>query len=406
MADIKPEIKIDPGDSKADLKDIAAYEDDYDLAFPDPTAQAWLVKVPEDLWKAWAEVYNDPNIPDGTTVEVGNLRIIYADPNDANGKEKIQIRLQQHNPSYQKITKKYDLNVTASDYSNVCVFSEKNLPGHNKHQKSLARNANALSRPDFKRPSGIPSKDQRYGGNRFAGSRSRSAIPKQTSLAPRIQHEALATPVLDADYEAKFAAQWAEHVAPKEQTVYFDGIDRTGHAGLSRNLGNFATFGLSAHPAATTGRKTNNKAGRSGIAFGAGKPKRSKDKAVRMERGALIDALQACFRRYKYWGMKSLRNELHQPEAWIRENLEQFAVMVKSGDFSMNWTLREDMRAIVEDGGEGESGGDGPREEMAVVESGSEGEFGGDGQELDTGADEEDDDEDGDAGEFEDVKME
>ncbi|KAK3675440.1 hypothetical protein LTR78_004523 [Recurvomyces mirabilis] len=390
MADIKPEIKIDPAttnnNNTTDVKDIAAFEaafeDDTDLTFPDPSAQAWLVKVPEDLWKAWAEIYKDA--PDDTPIEIGKMRLYNMPANEVDPtKQKIQIRLHHNTPQHQNISKNYDLAVTTRDYSNLCIFSEKNLPGH----KPSTRSHNS-NRPGLK-PSGLPTRDQRYGNNKFSGSRSRSAIPKQTSLAPRIQHEALATPVLDATYEADFARKWAAHVTPKEKTAYTEGIDRTGHAGLSSKLGQFATFGLSAHPKGTgAGGKAGGR--RSGGAGG-------KDKAVRMEKGMLLDALQKCFRRYKYWGMKALRAELRQPEAWIKEVLEEIAVLVKSGDFAMNWTLRPDMMDIILEGDEG-----GVKEETAKVESASDLDLdGGD----DVGPDDDDDDADEDEGEFEDVSI-
>ncbi|KAK1078862.1 hypothetical protein LTR33_006881, partial [Friedmanniomyces endolithicus] len=91
---------------------------------------------------------------------------------------------------------------------------------------------------------------------------------------------------------------------------------------------------------------------------------------------------------------------LRQPEAWIKEVLEEVAVLVRSGDFAMNYTLREDMKAIVLGDGEGE----GVVEEMARVESdGGEGYgFGESGVEgTGDGMEAEDEEVDG----FEDVKM-
>ncbi|KAK4560684.1 hypothetical protein LTR86_005262 [Recurvomyces mirabilis] len=387
MADVKPEIKIDPAtnnNNTTDVKDIAAFEDDTDLTFPDPSAQAWLVKVPEDLWKAWAEIYKDA--PDDTPIEIGKMRLYNMPANEVDPtKQKIQIRLHHNTPQHQNISKNYDLAVTTRDYSNLCIFSEKNLPGH----KPSTRSNN--NRPGLK-PSGLPTRDQRYGNNsKFSGSRSRSAIPKQTSFAPRIQHEALATPVLDATYEADFARKWAAHVAPKEKTAYTEGIDRSGHAGLSSKLGQFASFGLSAHP---KGTGAGGRAGRRNGGAGGGK-----DKAVRMEKGMLLDALQNCFRRYKYWGMKALRAELRQPEAWIKEVLEEIAVLVKSGDFAMNWTLRPDMMDIIFEGDEGRVA----KEETAKVESASDLDLDGPGDGLE-GVDDDDDDE-ADEDDFEDVSM-
>lgn len=61
-----------------------------------------------------------------------------------------------------------------------------------------------------------------------------------------------------------------------------------------------------------------------------------------MPRNELMDMLWACFRRYKYWSMKALRAELKQPEAYLREVLDDIADLPKSGKFAMNWTLKPD----------------------------------------------------------------
>lgn len=40
--------------------------------------------------------------------------------------------------------------------------------------------------------------------------------------------------------------------------------------------------------------------------------------------------------------MKALRNELQQPEAYLRETLEKVAVLAKSGRFATQWSLKEE----------------------------------------------------------------
>ncbi|KAK0925079.1 hypothetical protein LTR57_005376 [Friedmanniomyces endolithicus] len=379
-AEIKPEIKLDD----SSLADVEAFEDDIDTSFPDPSSQAWLVKVPEDLWKAWAEVYKDA--PDDTPIEVGKMRIYHQTPEEQADakKQKVQIRLPQNVPQLQGIGKQYNLTVTTTEYSNVVI-----QPPNQRHQRQTHRH---------------PLPRQRYGNTSTTTSattskygRSRTAIPKQTSLAPRIQHEATAHPVIDADYEANFARTWAAHTAPKSHTTYLDSVDRGMHPGLNANLSTFSTFGLSARPGGAAGGRGAGKRGAHGNRVGAS---RSKDKNVRIPKADLLDALQGCFRRYRYWPLKALRIELRQPEAWIKEVLEEVAVLVRSGDFAMNYTLREDMKTIVLGDGEGE----GVIEEMARVESdGGEGYAFGESGVEGTGDEMEAEDEEVEG--FEDVKM-
>jgi transcription initiation factor TFIIF subunit beta len=59
-----------------------------------------------------------------------------------------------------------------------------------------------------------------------------------------------------------------------------------------------------------------------------------------MEKGALFDEISKCFEQFKYWSLKALRNKLKQPEAYIKEALDEVAVLIRSGDFAMNYKLK------------------------------------------------------------------
>jgi transcription initiation factor TFIIF subunit beta len=93
---------------------------------------------------------------------------------------------------------------------------------------------------------------------------------------------------------------------------------------------------------------------------------------VRMEQTALYDAIHRCFSKYKYWSLKALRNELHQPEDYIRKTLESIGTLIRSGDFAMQYVLKPEYAASVHikdedviadaaavDSGDSDSGGDG-----------------------------------------------
>lgn len=352
------------------MADIDEFEDDIDLQIPPPGAQAWLVSLPKDMWQAWNNVYKDA--PDDQLIEVGKMRVYHTKPGEDASltKQKIQIRLNQHTPQHADIPKNYHLKVNTEGYSNTVVFSEKDLPGHRSQPFGRNRYLQAS------KPSGIQAKSERYGQKPGGSGKPtyRTAIPKQTVLAPQIYHEASATPIEDDAYFEHIKRKWDAHVAPKSRTTYIEGVDRGMHPGVS-NLSTFQSFGLTARP----GR---------GNTGGRGK-KVVKEKAVRMSASDLTDALGRCFRRYKYWSMKALRTELRQPEAWIKELLEQIATLVRSGDFALNWMLKPEYQNIVREG-------DDVKEELAKVESGTDmgtgDELGDDGDDVDE--------------EFEDVKME
>jgi transcription initiation factor TFIIF subunit beta len=63
-------------------------------------------------------------------------------------------------------------------------------------------------------------------------------------------------------------------------------------------------------------------------------------KTARMPKNDLLDCLAACFKKYSYWSMKALRAELQQPEAYLREVLDEIADLPKSGRFAMHWKLK------------------------------------------------------------------
>lgn len=65
-------------------------------------------------------------------------------------------------------------------------------------------------------------------------------------------------------------------------------------------------------------------------------------KAARIPQGDLRDKIFACFRRFTYWSMKALRAAIPQPEAWLRQNLEEVAVLHKSGRFANQWSLKNE----------------------------------------------------------------
>merc|ERR1712078_451451 len=108
-------------------------------------------------------------------------------------------------------------------------------------------------------------------------------VPDENMLNQKIQirlneqtpHEANAAPIEDDEYFAHIAKRWKEHVAPKSRTTYIEGIDRGMHPGMS-NTASLGAFGLSSKPK-------------------AGKKKAVKEKAVRLERSQLMDALGQCF---------------------------------------------------------------------------------------------------------------
>lgn len=339
-----PEIKLDPAEEPTPaLSNADDFVPDTSLNIPEPPPngpQAWLVQVPRYIWDAWNQLYRE--VPaDNNKVEIGSMRV-YMNAKKGN-KPKTQIILSAGVPHHHELPKTYDLDIKTEGYSNTVVFSEKDLSNHK--NGNISRKSQLSSR-------GIRSKSDRYGSRPSTTNSSssrptyRTAIPKQTSLAPLIHHVADAAPEQNDSYWTHLAKSYAASTKPKNTTTYLSTVDKT----LTRVGGpRGEAFTISSHPRDKK-RKT----------------AAAKDKNVRMSEPELLDALYKCFRRYKYCGLKYLKNELRQPEAYIRQTLEKIATLVRSGDAAMNYVLRpefEGMAGVKKDE---------VKEETAVVKSEAE----------------------------------
>lgn len=64
-----------------------------------------------------------------------------------------------------------------------------------------------------------------------------------------------------------------------------------------------------------------------------------------MPQNELLDLIYECFKRYNYWPLKSLKAELNQPEAYLKQTLEKVAHLVRQGTHAMTWQLRPESKA-------------------------------------------------------------
>jgi transcription initiation factor TFIIF subunit beta len=57
-----------------------------------------------------------------------------------------------------------------------------------------------------------------------------------------------------------------------------------------------------------------------------------------------LDLIYECFKRYTYWPLKSLKAELNQPEAYLKQTLEMVAQLVRQGPHAMTWQLKPESK--------------------------------------------------------------
>ena len=73
------------------------------------------------------------------------------------------------------------------------------------------------------------------------------------------------------------------------------------------------------------------------------------NKAARIPQNELLDMIQDCFKEYRYWGLKTLRDKLRQPESYLRQTLELVAQQVRQGPQANTWQLKKEFRNIAVD---------------------------------------------------------
>ena len=226
--------------------------------------------------------------------------------------ERHQIKIVLNNvPGHATVPKKYDVTMNKEKYNNTVVFSEKDQPGFK--GSSWGRDRRMQKE-----------RDQKSDQFRVAKKPYRSSIPKQTALAGYLQHEVTITAVENEEYRRLTDARFAQKFQPKHTTTFTTGIDTRMHPGLGGNA-QFSTF----------------------VASTKQKKKKQQEKAVRISQEELLDALHNCFREFRYWSLRALKQRLKQPEAYIKTVVEMIATLVRSGPFAMNYKLKPEYESSV-----------------------------------------------------------
>lgn len=262
-------------------------------------------------------------------------------------------------PGHASVPKQYDIDMTKTDYNNTVIFSEKDQPNYSGGE-GWNRSRPPRARRDMKK-----SKLPTYDNDKISKKPFRSSIPKQTALAGYLQHEVSVLAVENDEYH-ELSQKWLQGLQKSAKTTF--------------NLG--AGIGGAMHPGTAFHPGVHTTAGGGFISSAKQiKQKRQQEKAVRVSETELLDLLIACFKEYKYWSLRALKQRLKQPEVYIKTVIDKIATLLRSGPFAMNYQLKPEYANIS------------AKEEGAAEEGESE---------DDMKMDEVDDDE----GDFEDVKME
>ncbi|KAI8309898.1 Transcription initiation factor IIF subunit beta [Colletotrichum sp. SAR11_59] len=328
----EPYIKPDPDAvSASPLDEDDLYEDAGDLEFFDPNSeqgafgQAYLARVPKDLWDAW------DSLPDDAEIEIGTMRQWNVVRPDGAVEHRFKMLLNSNRPEHQLMPKEYDLEMGKELARSTFVFSEEDLPGFK--AKSKARNdaANAGIPARFLRPKNEKVEKKPFEKRGRWQPYYRKAIPKKTKIAARIQYELACKPVDNAESQAILQRKQLEALKPKHtlQIMGQRAANNVIQHGSAAAVEKFGSFIKTTAPMKAT------------------KPKKAENRSARMSEEQLLDGLMEAFRKYEYWKMSILKARFDQPEAFLRQTLEKIAVLNRSGIHANEWSLQEHMKSMA-----------------------------------------------------------
>ncbi|KAF3919525.1 hypothetical protein ABW20_dc0101355 [Dactylellina cionopaga] len=314
-------------------EDDEQYEDAGDLDMTKGNIISWLVKMPDFVLDNWHKIDEDEEI------HLANVRVYHSAPaaptqgpnnqNSAEPQEKLKLYLT--NSKYNEgIPKKFDMVVTDRNVRNAFMFTEKDMPGFENKARGIGNDGNPIIPSRLLQPE--KTYDKKFGGNNNnkGGNKKftpffRKAIPKRTALVGTVRHEAVVTPIDNLEF-AKYLKRKRDIMEEEHRKKHIQVLDKIlPGAPLPTTIDNL--FDQAIQKPGTEKKKT------------------QENKATRMPRNELLDALFTCFSEYEFWTLKGLRERLNQPEAYLKETLESIATLLKTGPFALKWQLKPEYKS-------------------------------------------------------------
>ncbi|OAA42934.1 transcription initiation factor iif [Beauveria brongniartii RCEF 3172] len=344
-------IKPDPDVQAAPpLDDEDLFEDAGDLEFYDKNLAStyetlYLARIPRYMWEAWQKL--SERLDDDEEVQIGTLRT-WNEPGETDddgnvGPEttKLRMLLDPGCDEHHALPREYDLDVLDRDVRNHFIFTEEDLPSYKAKNKERQDQINAGIPAHILRQKeaaataaataaaggGVGPQRNTYDRKSRFQPYYRKAIPKKTKIFGKIHYDVRVEPRNTGEEERYLGQQLfqAENSKAKLQIISRNtasSIINPGTAGAVGWAGNFI-------------KNTPSLA----------KPKKGEHfKAARIPKNQLLDLIFDCFRQYQYWSMKALRQRTQQPDSYLRQVLEEVAVLNKSGPFANHYCLSEAYR--------------------------------------------------------------
>ncbi|CAG9938472.1 unnamed protein product [Clonostachys rosea f. rosea IK726] len=330
-AHVKPEPDADSSAAiNAPAYDDDLYEDAGDLEFYGDSGvelnseNLYLARVPKYIWDAWMKMTE--RLGDDDEIQIGTMRSWVEEQPNGGSQNKLRLLLHKDQPEHQLLPREYDVELLESQVKNHYIFSERDLESYKAKNKARTEAANAgipMSALRAKEGGGQkPHYDRR---NRFQPYY-RKAIPKKTKITGKINYDVRLEP-RDKTEETRLLAQRLLEADTKAgvRVISRNKASAIINPGIAGSAGWGNNFIKNAAPTV--------------------KPKKAEVvKNARLPKNQLLDLIFDCFRQYQYWSMKALRQRTQQPEAWLRQVVDEVAVLIKSGSFANHYTLSDAYR--------------------------------------------------------------
>ncbi|GAA5920954.1 hypothetical protein JCM3775_004020 [Rhodotorula graminis] len=295
--------------------------DDEDLDLPDQPNNVWLCKVPRFLMEKWMQQQEEGQM-------LGRVRVY--DEKGADGQPKIALIL--NDPSAASSS------TTASPSSSSA------------HQKPDVKGKRPASATD-----GVPteykltmqntsSKNLYVFGERIeddveTGDEGARRKRRKTTLVGTVAHECSLTPsIQSADASAAYARILRERqrkASEPRRTLKMLDVDK---AQANRMASGMGTAGLKGRVA--TFANTSNRAKAAGTSSGTAQQQR----LTRIPKNELLDLLFPLFAQAPYWHLRALNDHVQQPQTYLRETLNEVAILVPKGPYAQMWALRPEYK--------------------------------------------------------------
>ncbi|GAA5827867.1 hypothetical protein JCM3770_006898 [Rhodotorula araucariae] len=303
---------IDLDDAKPSLASSHARDDadDEDLALPTETKRVWLCKVPRFLMDRWSQQQHDGNL-------LGRVRVY--DEKGPDGQPKIALLLNDdltEEPANTPDVKGKRPAATAAD-------------GVPTEYKLTMQNANSKNLYLF---------GERIEDDVETGEEGARKKRRKTSLLGTVAHECSLTPsIQSASASAAYARILRERqrkAAEPRRTLKRLDVDQ---AQANRMASGMGTAGLKGRGATFANTSNRGKAASGGSLSGA-------PRQTRLPKNELLDLVFPLFAQAPYWHLRALNDHVHQPQTYLREVLNEIAILVPKGPYAQMWALRPEFK--------------------------------------------------------------